>query len=78
MYNYFENIYTDLNEIYATIVLLLFGFIVPFLAKELHIITSASTLALLARLSSNNDTISLVALLLYATAICTGHLIRER
>ena len=77
-YNFFEDTYTDLNEIYAAIVLLLFGFIVPFLTKEVHIITSVSTLALLARLSSNNETISLVAMLLYATAICSGHLIRER
>lgn len=77
IYNFMEKVYTDVNESYAAIVLLLLGYIVPFLLKEIHIVTSVVTMAVLARLSSNNDENSIVALVLYATAICTGHLIRE-
>ena len=63
------------TEQWITTALFICSYIVPAINKELHIITTVALIAMLGRLSTQNDALSVAALILYATASSVGHLI---
>ena len=64
--------YDDTTEIAALLALFGVGYVVPFLSRRVHVMTSALTLAALGRLSTHHD-VSLAALAVYVLAVFVGH-----
>ena len=64
--------YDDTTEIAPLLALFGVGYVVPFLSRRVHVMTSALTLAALGRLSTHHD-VSLAALAVYVLAVFVGH-----
>ena len=64
--------YDDTMEVAVLLVLFGYGYLVPFVSRRVHVMTSALTLAGLGRLSTHHD-VSLAALAVYVLAVFVGH-----
>lgn len=64
--------YDDTMEVVALLVLFGLGYVIPFVSRRVHVMTSALTLAALGRLSTHHG-VSLAALAVYVLAVFVGH-----